>query len=348
MSQQAKTRVLVTGATGFVGGHVLKVLEGRDDVETVAACRTPSRLPSHFLGEVRGGDLCDAEYRRRVVEGVDVICHAGTWSSFWGHAEAENEKFFTPATDLIELARHAGVKRFVLASTVVAEARSARGLGARGLGAWASDIVRGRNFWPHLERLIVLDEFMRTHAQSEKGMEMVTLKLGHFVGAGNRMGLVPVIIPRLKSGIVPWLGGGKARMPLLSGQDAGAAFAAAATAKLSAPYLAIDICGSTQPAAREVIGFIAEMAGVPRPRSAVPFWAGYVFAQLTELAARMTNTEPFLTRSLVYLSEDWPCEGTTAEREIGFLPTSNWRDEVREAIEALREEGFAPPSLVQA
>lgn len=343
MNQQAKTRVLVTGATGFIGGHALSVLNGRDDVETVAACRTPSRLPSHFLGEARAGDLCDAEYRRRVVQGVDVICHAGTWSSFWGHAEAENEKFFAPATDLIELARHAGVKRFVLASTVVAEARLARGLGAR-----ASEIVRGKNFWPHLERLIALDEFMRTHAQSENGMEMVTLKLGHFVGAGNRMGLVPVIIPRLKSGIVPWLGGGKARMPLLSGRDAGVAFAAAATAKLSAPYLAINVCGPHQPTAREVIGFIADMAGVPRPRYSVPFWAGYAFAQLTELVARMTNTEPFLTRSLVYLSHDWPCEGTIAEREIGFLPTSDWRDEVREAIEALRGEGFAPPSLVQA
>jgi uncharacterized protein YbjT (DUF2867 family) len=107
----AKIRVLVTGATGFVGRNVLAALTARSDVATIAACRTPSKLPSPFTGEVRAGDLRDAGYRHAVVEGVDVVCHTGTWASFWGHEAHERTNFFEPARDLIEEAIRAGVGR---------------------------------------------------------------------------------------------------------------------------------------------------------------------------------------------------------------------------------------------
>jgi uncharacterized protein YbjT (DUF2867 family) len=68
-------RVLVTGATGFLGSHTLAALRQRADVEIVAACRSPERLPDWFAGEVRRGDLTDPDYRASLVEDVDVICH---------------------------------------------------------------------------------------------------------------------------------------------------------------------------------------------------------------------------------------------------------------------------------
>lgn len=82
-------RVLVTGATGFLGRNVLSALLRREDVIPIAACRQPQKLPSGFRGEVRCGDLRDATYRRDVTKNVDVICHTGTWASLWNHAELE-------------------------------------------------------------------------------------------------------------------------------------------------------------------------------------------------------------------------------------------------------------------
>ena len=50
--------VLVTGANGVVGSHVLEALKTVADVETVALVRDPKRLPTDFSGEVRPIVIC--------------------------------------------------------------------------------------------------------------------------------------------------------------------------------------------------------------------------------------------------------------------------------------------------
>ena len=102
MNAQKNIRVLVTGATGFLGRNILKSLLTRPEITPIAACRTPTKLLAEFNGEVRAGDLLDAGYRREVVKNVDVVCHAGTWSTLWGHQELEITRFLEPSLDLIE------------------------------------------------------------------------------------------------------------------------------------------------------------------------------------------------------------------------------------------------------
>lgn len=137
-------RVVVTGATGFLGRQVLQRLALRDDVEPIAACRRPVAL-SHFRGEIIPGDLLDADYRERVARRADVICHTGTWAAFWGHAQLERTHFFEPAVDLLERARANGVGRFILASSVAIAAR-------RRDRALVDDFAATEHtgYWPHL------------------------------------------------------------------------------------------------------------------------------------------------------------------------------------------------------
>src|SRR5204863_8756539 len=105
------TTVLVTGATGFLGSNVLTALAALPDVAVVAACRRPARLPAGFDGEVRAGDLDNPDYRRQVVKGVDVVCHAASASSMWGHARDERERVLAPAVDFVDHAVEAGLGR---------------------------------------------------------------------------------------------------------------------------------------------------------------------------------------------------------------------------------------------
>ena len=60
MKTEPALRVLVTGATGFLGRNVLQALAARPDIAPIAACRRIENLPAGFAGEVRAGDLLDA------------------------------------------------------------------------------------------------------------------------------------------------------------------------------------------------------------------------------------------------------------------------------------------------
>jgi len=337
-----KRRVLVTGATGFLGQHVLLALQRRPDVEVIAACRSPGKLPPDFSGEVRRGDLRDGAYRAAMVRDVDVICHAGTWGAFWGHADEERREFLEPTVDLIQCAIEAGVTRFLLASSVVIAAVPKPGGSVDDFAP-----TERSGYWPHLDYLIELDTLMKQ--RSVEGTQMVNMRLGHFVGAGNVRGIVPALIPRLRTGMVPWLRGGKARLALVAGEDMGEAFALAATAPQLQAYESFNICGSEFPTARETISFIAERARTPKPWFSVPFALGYAFGWIMEKLGRlMPSGSPFLTRSIVRVSEDWFCPTGYAEAKLGYRPQRNWRDAVSESIEELRASGFPWPSLAQA
>ncbi|MEK9133419.1 MAG: hypothetical protein AAB333_01025, partial [Pseudomonadota bacterium] len=254
----------------------------------------------------------------------------------------ERERFFEPTRDLIEQAIRQGVRRFIQTSTVV-------------IGAVAKDNkplddfseTKYTGFWPHLDCLIDLDRNM--HANSNRGTQMVTMRLGHFIGKGNRLGMLPALVPRLKTYLVPWLAAGRKRLPLVADTDLGASFALATIADGLNDYESFNICGAEFPTLREVVEFIAAETGFPKPLYSVPYPAGYAFGWLMEtLKPVMPGSSPFLTRSIVHLCENWVCPNDYARRKLGYTPKKDWRTAVREHLSDLKAEGYPWPRLCQA
>ncbi len=342
MTQPKPLRVLVTGATGFLGGNVLKALMALPQLEIIAACRRPAKLPEGFQGEVRSGDLLDVNYRRAVIQDVDVICHTAAWASMWGHSDLERARFFEPTIDLIEQAIRGGVRRFIQTNTVAIGA--VRRDGSAHDDFSATSYTR---FWPHLDQLINIDRYMQSNSQ--RGTQMVNLRLGVFIGKGNRLGILPALLPRLRSYLVPWLAGGQSRQPLVADTDLGQAFARAVMAGKLNVYESFNICGTEFPTLRELITFIAKETGFPQPLYSVPYFAGYGFAWLMEkLHPLLPGSSPFLTRSIVHLSEDWWCPNDYAQQKLGYMPLRDWQTVVREHLADLGAQGYPWPRLAQA
>jgi len=336
-----KLNVLLTGASGFLGTNLLNALASQENINVIAACRDISKLSNTFKGEIRQGDLRDPAYRQALVKDIDIICHAGTWAAMWSHAKEENTNFYQPTIDLIEQAKKAGVKRFIMTSTVA----SAKPTKHKFKNADFSPSAY-TGFWPHLDRLIDIEKYMKSN--SHQGMQMVVMRLGHFIGAGNKIGLVPALVPRLKTYLVPWLSGGKSRLPLVTDKDLANAYVAACLADNLLDYESFNICGENFPSTREVINYISNKTGMPKPLYSVPYPAGYAFAWLMEkLFPLIPGKAPFLTRSIVHLAEDWWCDGDYAKQKLGYQPQKGWQVAMDEALKELKKQNYSWPYLAQ-
>ncbi|MFI1303027.1 NAD-dependent epimerase/dehydratase family protein [Streptomyces sioyaensis] len=112
-------KVLVTGASGFLGGHLVDrcLAEGHHVRALVRGTSDLSRLRALEGVELVHGALEDAESLRRAVAGVDVVHHSaarvvdfGTRAQFW-------QANVTGTEQLLEAARRAGARRFVFVSS---------------------------------------------------------------------------------------------------------------------------------------------------------------------------------------------------------------------------------------
>jgi len=124
-------KILVTGASGFIGSHLCAALAARgDEVRAMYRRRTPppelealamrgraGDAKSVHRVELFRGDLADAARVAEAIMGVDAVIHSAALASDWGSLELFIEQNYDATVLLLEAAREAGARRFLYISS---------------------------------------------------------------------------------------------------------------------------------------------------------------------------------------------------------------------------------------
>ncbi len=121
-------KALVTGATGFVAGHLVERL-ARDGHEVTAMVRSPAKAARLLKPDIRleHGDLHDEAALARAVAGQDAIFHVT------GSVAARNEAAYMPGNrdgtrNVVRTAEATGSPRFIHVSSMTAGGPSRKGV----------------------------------------------------------------------------------------------------------------------------------------------------------------------------------------------------------------------------
>ena len=113
-------RYFITGATGFIGGRVARLLVAAGH-EVVALVRTPGKAaPLVELGvEVVEGDLTDRESMRAPMTGVDGVFHIAAWYKVGARDASMAERINVEGTrNVLTLMQELGIPKGVYTSTI--------------------------------------------------------------------------------------------------------------------------------------------------------------------------------------------------------------------------------------
>jgi len=111
-------KVLVTGATGFLGGRTIELLlkEGHEAVAFVRSTSNTEGLPKNI--EVREADLFDVASLESAVQGVDAVIHFAAYFDFYPSDEELMFKVNVEGTkNLMNACVGTQVQRFIYCST---------------------------------------------------------------------------------------------------------------------------------------------------------------------------------------------------------------------------------------
>ena len=179
-------KILVTGATGFLGGHLLNHLrEWCPTANLRILARSGRAGESHPDVEVVRGDICDREAVRKAVRGASRVYHlAGLVSREPADAPALYRTHVEGTRHLCDAALEFGVEKVVLVSSSGASAVSPAPVVHREDAPFANDVV-GR--WPYYLSKI-FQEKLALSSHRGRGLPVVVVNPSLLLGPGDQSG----------------------------------------------------------------------------------------------------------------------------------------------------------------
>ena len=319
-------KVLITGATGLLGGHLIKELQQRN--EEIRALVLPVENADNLLKqriEVVRGDITDACSLEPAVKNVEVIFHLAGMMGVWRPLADYRLVNVKGSENLYKAAQKAGVRRFVHTSS-----HTVYGLG-HGRFLTENDLLRPDPD-PYSISKAEGDRLLRRLLLSSD-VETVILRPGTFFGPGDRLHFGRMA-KKMKDGKGVIIGRGDNTLPFCYVTDVVQGFLLAAYHE-KAPGNVYNITNDRPLTQQEIFDAIADAVGGVRPKRHLPYLPIYYGAIVAEKGvARVTRTRPLVTQlGAMMFGADNKHSVEKARRELGFEPKVDLREGIKLAAE---------------
>jgi len=313
---------LVTGASGFIGGHLAQRLVNEGIPVRCLVRTTSDTTQLDQLGvEQVVGDLTDPGALTRAVAGCRYVFHCGAMVSDWGTAAEIAAVNVGGTRNLLEAAGTAGVKRVIHVSTTDV-------YGYPGKPEIDESYVSTRfaNWYSETKRMA---ETEVRRAQAAHGLETVILRPATVYGPRS-VDVVGEIARSIRGRRMLLVDGGRAIAGLLYVENLVDA-ALLSMRSEAAPGHAFNLSDGLSVTWREFTDGLAAGLGCPPVRLTMPYWlatgVGFTLEHGYRLARRATHlrTAPLLSRQAVHVlgrpqlfSTRKACELLGWEPRIGY------------------------------
>jgi dihydroflavonol-4-reductase len=321
---------LVTGATGFVGAHLVRHLLAHGDAVRVLV-RPKSSLGSlaSLDVEVARGDLRDGAAVRAAARGVRRIFHVGADYRLWARDPAELYETNVLGTHHVLSAIDAGVERVVYTSTVATIAVPRDSLPDEQTDASLDEMIG------HYKRSKLMAE-RDVREAARQGAPVVIVNPTTPLGPGDwRPTPTGQVIVDLLCGRMPAYV--QTGLNVVAVEDVARGHVLAAErGRIGERYL----LGGSNMTFKALLDALAVVAGLPAPRVRLPWHAAMAIGMADQVVARLRRRDPRIPLDAVRMARHrmW-VNCTKAQRELGFMP-GPIDAALQRAVEWYRQRGY--------
>ena len=325
-------KVLVTGATGFTGGHLARRLKARGHSVTamVRDVARASDLQRDGIALVQGDLASPSSLPAAVAGGFDVIYNIAALYRQAGLPESIYHQVNAVAVgQLIEAAAAAGVRRVVHCSTVGVHGDIEHPPANEDAPLSPGDVYQVSK---------VEGERIAREAAARTGIEVSIARPSGIYGPGDRRLL------KLFRGVARRrfviLGDGRIFYHLTYIDDLVEGFRLCGEVPQAAGRTYI-LAGAEVPTLNQLAEMIAKDAGVPPPKLHLPVWPVWIAGAACEAVCAPLGIEPPLYRRRVdFFTKSRAFDISRARAELGYAPSVSLPDGIHRTLAWYREQGW--------